>query len=120
MNDNRERLADGTIVNPDGTHLPPLDADLMARMEAAKDEHGIIHDHVLAAEYFVALQAQNEELARQRGEAHPVEPVPEGSRVFPGSDADGELLLEPTPETFAREPGDDELGDGSPVVVVIN
>ncbi|MCW2973225.1 MAG: hypothetical protein JWN72_1498 [Thermoleophilia bacterium] len=70
----------GTSI--DDISTPLLDAVLVARMAAAKDEHGIVHDKELAAEYLVAMQAHQEELARHRGE-EPAAPVPEGERIFP-------------------------------------
>lgn len=50
MKDERERLPDGTIVNEDGSIIPPLDPDLVARLEAARDANGVIHDADLANE----------------------------------------------------------------------
>ena len=79
MSDDRERLTDGTIVNPDGSIIPPVDPDLMKRIEAAKDERGVVRDADLANGYHTALIRQSEEFDRLRGW---VEPVIEQGSVF--------------------------------------
>jgi len=89
MNDDRERLPDGSIVNEDGTTIPPIDADLMARVEAAKDERGVIRDADLATEYFEAMQKQGDEARPLAGWPEPV--IEQGS-VFP-SVAEGDEPL---------------------------
>ena len=75
-------MNDADASPTDDVSTPLLDAVLVARMAAAKDEHGIVHDKQLAAEYLVAMQAHQEELARHRGEDHSA-PVPEDERAFP-------------------------------------
>lgn len=75
-------MNDEADTSIDDISTPLLDAVLVARMAAAKDEHGIVHDKELTAEYLVAMQAHHEELARHRGEEHPA-PLPEGDRKFP-------------------------------------
>lgn len=108
--DNRERLPDGTIVNPDGSVIPPMDPDLLARIEAAKDERGVVHDPDLANEYFEAMVRQGDEIRRLAGWP---DPIIEDGKVFPsaGEDApaldyrEGEPQVEIGPSTL--EPPDD-------------
>ena len=66
-------------------HGPPIDPDLIARIEAATDERGVIHDPALAEQYFAAMQAQSEAAHALRGWP---EPVIEDGRVFPSASED--------------------------------
>lgn len=68
---------------------PPLDPALVARIEAAKDERGVIHDAELANEWFEAMVAQGEALRAAEGWP---EPVIENGRVFPSLDSDAPPL----------------------------
>ena len=97
--------------------IPPMDPALIARMEAAQDEHSVIHDPELANEYFEALQQQGDAVRRRN--AWP-EPIIEQGKVFPSAgdapvlDArEDEPLLPTQPST--DEPPDDP----QPVTVVI-
>ena len=119
MPDDRKRLSDGSIVNEDGSIIPPLDADLVARMEAAKDANGVIDDPVLANEYFEALQRQGDEARRLAGWP---EPVIEHGSVFPSVGAGTAPLHyvegEPPAPFIPAEDADDD-GSNSPVTVII-
>lgn len=66
-------------------HGPPLDPDLVARMEAAADERGVIRDADLANEYHQALIEQAEAARVMRGDP---EPIIEDGRVFPSTPED--------------------------------
>ena len=68
---------------------PPMNPDLVARMAAASDERGVIHDASLADEYFEAMQAQSAALNELLGRP---EPVIEQGRAFPSLDEDAPPL----------------------------
>lgn len=68
---------------------PPLDPALVAELEAAKDEHGVIRDAALGDRYFEALVAQNAEMDELMGRP---EPVIEQGPVFPSFADDEEPL----------------------------
>ncbi|MCW2962523.1 MAG: hypothetical protein JWM90_2910 [Thermoleophilia bacterium] len=91
MHDDRPRLPEGSIVNPDGSIIPPIPGELQARLDAAADEHGVIHDAGLADEYFTALVAQGDETRRRAGWP---EPILEQGQVFPQA-PDGDPLAPP-------------------------
>jgi hypothetical protein len=98
-------LPDGAIVRRDGVsmqfgtmplrllelqlrgelHGPPIDPDLLVRLEEAKDEHGVVRDADLADEYHRALIEQAEAARIMRGDP---EPVIEDGRVFPSTAED--------------------------------
>lgn len=120
MNDDRQRLPDGTIVNEDGSLIAPMDPDLVARMEAAKDAKGCIHDPALANEYFEALQKQSEDTRRINGWPEPV--IEQGSVVPSAGEGEGPLsYVEGEPEVpFVPADDADDDSPGGPVTVVIN
>jgi hypothetical protein len=98
-------LPDGAVVRRDGVpmqfesmplrHLelqlrgelrgPPLDADLLARLEAATDDRGIVRDADLANEYHLALVERERAARVMRGDP---EPIIEQGRVFPSTPED--------------------------------
>jgi hypothetical protein len=68
---------------------PPMDPELVAAMEAATDEHGVIRDAELADRYFEALVAQQAAMNELLGTP---EPVIEHGPVFPSFADDDEPL----------------------------
>lgn len=101
---------------------PPIDPDLQARMDAAADEHGVIHDAALADEVFADMVARQEQHRRELGLPE-VEAAPDvvHGRIFPTVAGDPTDIGELDPTVFERTDDDerDDPPEGSPVQVIV-